>query len=242
MEPPALTRRGLLRAGSLALLPAALARGSERGSVAAAPNLPAVRGSYAFFDADEAAFVEAALARLIPADELGPGALEAGVALFIDGQLAGRFGQALDWYMQGPFAHGTKQQGWQLALTPAGLYRAAIRAVDAHCRGAHGGRAFAALGAAEQDALLHALERDELTFPDAPGKTFFHLLWRNTQEGYFADPLYGGNRGFAGWKLIGFPGPRYNYVGDIARYGVPYRRATVGLMGRDPTRLPAGAT
>ena len=58
------------------------------------------------------------------------------------------------------------------------------------------------------------------------------MLWQNTQESYFADPMYGGNRNFAGWKLIGFPGPRYNYVDDISQFGKPYKQPTVGLSGR----------
>jgi gluconate 2-dehydrogenase gamma chain len=238
-----LKRRHLLLGASLGAVAGAFARpGGDRlpGSIAAAPNLPRVWGRYSFFSAAEAAFVDAALDRLIPADELGPGAVEAGVALFIDQQLAGRYGQATDWYMQGPFEKGSKQQGWQLALTPAGLYRAAIEAIDAHCRDAFGGRTFAALAAADRDGILHALENDELKLKDskASGKPFFDMLWQNTQEGFFADPIYEGNRGFAGWQLVGYPGPRYNYVGDIARYGEPYPLPTVGLMGRDPSRRP----
>lgn len=51
--------------------------------------------------------------------------------------------------------------------------------------------------------------------------------------------MYGGNRDFAGWKLIGFPGPRYNYVREISQYGQPYDLPPVGLLGRDGRRLPA---
>jgi gluconate 2-dehydrogenase gamma chain len=69
-----------------------------------------------------------------------------------------------------------------------------------------------------------------------PAKEFFKILWSNTQEGFLADPEYGGNRGFAGWKLIGFPGPRYNYVAEIEQYGKRYEEPTVGLLGRDPQR------
>lgn len=65
------------------------------------------------------------------------------------------------------------------------------------------------------------------------------MLWQNTQEGFLADPMYGGNRGFAGWKLIGFPGPRYNYVEEITQYGKPYPLPPVGILGRDGTRMRA---
>lgn len=51
--------------------------------------------------------------------------------------------------------------------------------------------------------------------------------------------MYGGNRGFAGWKLIGFPRPRYNYVEEITQYGKPYPLPPVGILGRDGTRMRA---
>src|SRR5512142_3276398 len=162
-------RDWLRRAGAASLLLAAgrfadagePARSVGKGgtaTLAEAPNLPPAFGRYTFFSAEERACVEAALARLIPADELGPGAVEAGVGLFIDQQLAGRYGQATDWYMQGPFAEGSKQQGYQSHFTPAGLYRAALEGLDAHCRQKYGGKVFAALGDDERDTLLHALE------------------------------------------------------------------------------------
>jgi gluconate 2-dehydrogenase gamma chain len=82
------------------------------------------------------------------------------------------------------------------------------------------------------------LEKGEIDLAGAPAKEFFSMLWQNTGEGFFADPIYGGNRDFAGWKLVGFPGPRYNYVNEIEQYGKPYTLPTVGLMGRNgtPTR------
>ena len=67
-------------------------------------------------------------------------------------------------------------------------------------------------------------------------KAFFDMLWQNTKEGFFADPMYLGNRNFVGWKLIGFPGPRYNYVDEIEHYGERYALPTVGLLGRDRQR------
>lgn len=246
---PQVNRRLLLRLGAGAGLSRVLARAHARGGndsassahADAAGRLPVVeaRPGYVFLSASEVAFVDAAVNRLIPADALGPGAVDAGVTVFIDRQLAGPFGKATEWYMQGPWAEGTKQQGYQLRRTPAELYRAAIVAVDDHARKSSGG-IFAALHANRQDALLHALEDDKVDLGDVAPKTFFQLLWQNTQEGFFADPLYLGNRNFAGWKLIGYPGPRYNYDGAIRRYGERYRHPTVGLMGRDPSRQPAG--
>ena len=192
-----------------------------------------------YFTAGEASFIDAAIDRLIPGDALGPGAAEAGVTVFIDHQLAGPYGKASDWYMQGPWAKGTTEQGYQRRRTPAEVYRAAIAAIDQLAHKASNG-SFAALAPNVRDEWLHDLEDGKLDLGDVSAKTFFTLLWQNTQEGFFADPLYLGNRNFAGWKLIGYPGPRYNYDSAIRRFGERYPLPTVGLMGRDPSRQPKG--
>jgi gluconate 2-dehydrogenase gamma chain len=189
--------------------------------------------SSAYFDSGEMDFIRAATARLIPTDALGPGADQAGVPTFIDLQLAGPYGRAERWYMQGPWPSGTDSQGYQLRYTPAQIYRQAIAGIDGHCRAQYR-QPFARLQSAQQDEVLHALEEGKVDLGDLPSKSFFDLLWQNTQEGFLADPAYGGNRDFAGWKLIGFPGPRYNYVREISEYGQPYRQPYVSLIGRVP--------
>ncbi len=235
-----LTRRQLLRAAvtsGTALIASWFGLQRAVASVdPAIPQPPSVR-RFSWFTEDELAFVNAALARLIPADELGPGAREADVAFFIDQQLAGSFGRAESWYMQGPWRDGTPQQGYQLKLTPAQLYRTAIPAIDQHCRRSYGGKVFAALGGDDQDKILHGLEQGKIELDGAPAKDFFSQFWSNVNEGFFADPMYGGNRDFAGWKLVGFPGPRYNYVNEIEQYGKTYALPTVGLLGRDGSAL-----
>jgi gluconate 2-dehydrogenase gamma chain len=226
-------RRRLLRA-ALVPVTGAAPLAFTQGAAAEADAKPRER---VYFTAAEFAWIEAAVDRLIPEDALGPGAREAGVAGFIDRQLAGPYGRAETWYMQGPWKQGTKQQGYQLKLTPAQFYRTAIADVDAHCRASYHGQAFAALDVATRDALLHALEDGKVELAHVPAKSFFDMLLQNTVEGFLADPMYGGNRGFAGWKLIGFPGPRYNYVDEIEQHGKHYTQPTVGLLGRDGTRI-----
>jgi gluconate 2-dehydrogenase gamma chain len=189
-----------------------------------------------FFTDDERNFISAATARLIPEGEDGPGAVTAAVPFFIERQLAGSFGAAETWYMQGPWQSGKPEQGYQLSYTPARLYRIAIRDIDDYCRRTLQ-QPFRALTAAQQDQVLHGLESGDVKLDSVPSDAFFTMLWQNTQEGYLADPMYGGNRNFAGWKLIGFPGPRYNYVEDITRYGKRYAEPTVGLLGRDGSRV-----
>lgn len=194
---------------------------------------PPVADVYTWATEAERAFLEAAVDRLIPPDDLGPGGRDAGVAFFIDQQMDGPFGRGETWYMQGPWKDGTEEQGYQLKLAPAQLYRASIAAIDAHCRSRYGGKVFAQLDAKTQDEVLHGLEKGDIDLDGPPAKAFFDLLLQNTNEGFFADPIYGGNRHFAGWKLVGFPGPRYNYVNEIRRFGEPYGLPPVGLGGRD---------
>jgi gluconate 2-dehydrogenase gamma chain len=185
-----------------------------------------------FFASAEVEFVDAAVARIIPNDDLGPGAKEAGVTTFINHQLAGPYGRADDWYMQGPWHDGTDEQGYQSRLTPAQVYRTAIADIEAHVQKQYG-KSFAALDAATQDKVLDAIDKGDLKLPNSHARKFFELLVQNTKEGFLADPMYGGNRDFIGWKLIGFPGPRYNYVSEIDQYGKKYDMPFVSVAGRD---------
>lgn len=185
-----------------------------------------------FFTPEEAQCVDAITARLIPSDDYGAGAREADVVTFIDRQLAGSYGRGDRWYMQAPFLDGTDEQGYQAELAPAGLYRKGIESLDAHCRGVHEGRRFAELSPDEQDAILHQLEDGELELDGVPAGTFFELVLENAIEGFFCDPLYGGNRDMVGWRLVGFPGARYDYRDFLNHDGARIELAPVGLMGR----------
>jgi|SRR5579883_3234162 gluconate 2-dehydrogenase gamma chain len=206
-----------------------------------APSLFA-QGELKFFTREEAAFMDAVLARLIPADDLGPGAREAGVTVFLDRQLAGSYGRGDTWYMDGPWHDGSKSQGYQSHLTPAQLYRAAIKSIDAHCREKYSGKAFRELSTDQQDAVLTDLEKGHLKLQGVgehslgvegtKGDTFFATLLQNTAEGFFCDPIYGGNRDMIGWKLIGFPGARYDYRPYVKRHGEKIDLAPVGILGR----------
>jgi gluconate 2-dehydrogenase gamma chain len=189
------------------------------------------RQGYLFFTPEEAAFIEAAISRLIPKDELGPGALEAGVAVFIDRQLAGPYGHGDHFYLKGPFPKGEDTQGWQMQ-SPAETYRAAILEVNRYTLDANGS-VFSKLVPDQQDSVLRALESGAAQLKGGvEAKPFFTLLLQNTIEGFFADPLYGGNRDMVGWKLIGFPGARYDYRDFVNRHGESYPLPPVALGGR----------
>jgi gluconate 2-dehydrogenase gamma chain len=186
-------------------------------------------GPWTFFNPDEAAAIEALADRLIPSDDLSPGGKDIGVAVYIDAQLAGPFGQAAGLYMQPPFADGLPGQGPQSPLTPAERYRKTLAALADYCKSTYLGKNFADLPGAEQDKLISGMEAGTLNLPGVNSKAFFAVLWQNTKEGFFADPVYGGNRDMAAWKMIGFPGARYNYRDWIDKHNQPITVATVGL-------------
>lgn len=192
------------------------------------------RPGYLFLAPAEAAFIEAAVARLIPTDATGPGAIEAGVPRFIDRQLAAAYGAGDHFFLQPPFAKGSPTQGWQME-SPAEVYRAAITAIDRWSSATYGAP-FAALDAARQDEALKALEDGKADLVGTDAKAFFGLLLQNSIEGYFADPIYGGNSDMGPWRMIGFPGARYDHRPFVTRYGEPYPLPPVGLMGRSEWR------
>ncbi|HEY0749444.1 MAG TPA: gluconate 2-dehydrogenase subunit 3 family protein [Steroidobacteraceae bacterium] len=195
---------------------------------------PGVSGSgYVFFTASEVAFIQAAVGRLIPNDPIGPGAVEANVPFFLDRQLAGPFGRGDHYYLGGPWPKGTPEQGYQSRFNPAQLYRAAIAEIDRYASAKLGSASFAALTAPDQDKFLKGLESGEITLEGSiDGKSFFAMLLQNTKEGYFSDPIYGGNKDMGAWKMIGFPGAHYDYKEWVSRHGerVPY--PPVGFKGR----------
>ncbi|MDE5446993.1 gluconate 2-dehydrogenase subunit 3 family protein [Bradyrhizobium sp. CSA207] len=188
----------------------------------------------------EANFLDAAVERLIPADELGPGAREAGATCYIDRQLSSTWGTHGRNYRAGPWREGAPEQGFQSRLTPQEIYRVGIREVDKHCRTTHGSP-FDQLAPRTRDEILRALERNEIQLPSLSSKLFFDILWRNTEEGFFADPMYGGNKDKVGWKLLGFPGmPSGAYVNRIGE-AQAYRAEPVSILDyqRGKVRLDA---
>ena len=161
--------------------------------------------AYGYLTQPEVRFLDAAVERLIPTDELGPGGKDADVTYYIDRQLTSVWGTHGRNYRSGPWLDGTPEQGFQSRLTPQEIYRAGIREINQYCRAKYD-KYFENLTAADQEAVLRALEQGDIDLPSLSSKLFFDLLWRNTEEGYFADPMYGGNRDKVGWKLLGFPG------------------------------------
>jgi hypothetical protein len=139
-------------------------------------------GHGAFFNDDDALTIEAFAERLMPGAPGKPGARDAGVLNYVDLALSGAYADQQDFYRRG------------------------LAALDAYCRKAHG-KPFAQLAPAQQDEVIAALEQGKaanFTWPSA--QAFFNTVRTHTMEGMFADPVYGGNKDFAGWRLVGFPG------------------------------------
>lgn len=130
----------------------------------------------------EAATLACVLARLIPADESGPGATEAGVINFIDGALAGPMRQQRAGYAEG------------------------LTALDRLAQ-ALAGAPFGELAGETQDEVLRAVEALPQDGPGAALRAWFEMVLGDCIDGFLSDPRYGGNAGAAGWRLVGYPGP-----------------------------------
>lgn len=179
------------------------------------PPKPVDISKRAFLTDKEYAQVTAIFDCLIPADELTPSASELGCVGFIDHQLAGAYGDAYANYQVGPFVAGTGPQGNQSSLSPRELYRQGLSALEADCQ-ARFKRAFEDLSEAEQTQYLEAMEAGEIHYPVleasiSSAKAFFQQLLKDVREGFLSDPIYGGNRGMVAWRMIAFPGARYDY-------------------------------
>jgi gluconate 2-dehydrogenase gamma chain len=168
-----------------------------------------------FFEEKEAIIVASAVSRIFPSDDSGPGAREAGVVIYIDRQLAGPWGRDADRYKHGPFEEGEKELGYQGDATRQEIYREGIKKLDGFDR----------FTPEEQDKALQHIE----------SSWFFKLLYQNTIEGMFADPMHGGNIDMVGWQLIGFPGPQMSFADDIDKhFGKAFRLKPVALVGGHP--------
>jgi gluconate 2-dehydrogenase gamma chain len=220
-------RRFLVRAGvgagavaGVGLVPDALAQNHEqdkkvKGKSKSAANAPAQSHSNGnahgvFFNHDQAATISAFTERLMPGAPGMPGALDAAVLNYIDLALAGAYADLQDFYRRG------------------------LAQLDQYCRKTYQSP-FAQLAAARQDEVITALEdgkADGFTWPTA--QEFFSTIRTHTMEGMFADPLYGGNKDFAGWRLVGFPGAQAIFTPtDMQSRQAFTREPTIGLQAQD---------
>ncbi len=143
----------------------------------------------------QATTLEAVLERLLPTDATGPGAKEANVLRYIDWSLAGDL---------------------KVFVPP---YQSALAAIDAYSEATYGA-AFAELNATEQDTILTNMQKGTATGFTPSSTAVFTMIRTHAVQGMFGDPAHGGNVGFVGWKLVGFPGPRLEVSAHDQRLNV----------------------
>lgn len=181
------SRRNLLKSAGLVGTVLAGSAGVGTALSAQAQNTPAQiaprREALENLTAAEVETLEAMVDRILPSDELGPGAREARAANYIDRSLASDNRDARELYLIG------------------------LTALDEYAVQQYGSR-FHLLDAARQDQLLAALQAEQLPGfrPNSTG--FFSMVRSHTIDGTFCDPYYGGNRDFIGWDMLGYPGVR----------------------------------
>ena len=226
------TAVGAGAAATAALVPEALAKSRDHASQnhdaplrqvaqssvpAQEATAPVMGGGYgAFFNEDDARTIEAVAERLMPGAPGKPGATDANVKNYIDLALSGTY---------------SDQQFF---------YRRGLEQLDAHCVAAYG-KPFRSLSAVQQDETLTTLEHGKSTaFSWPTARAFFDTVHKHTLEGMFADPVYGGNKDFAGWKLVGFPGAQLFYTqADLASTSAFTRAPITGLQAQDKPAKPS---
>jgi gluconate 2-dehydrogenase gamma chain len=165
----------------------------------------------------EHAFVVAAVDTFIPADELSPSGSDCGCAVYIDRQLASAWGGGAKMYRAGPYFKGKPEQGYQLPLTPAEFMSAGIAAANEWSRKTYG-HDFDRLDPNKRVEALKTMESGKAEFANFSSRAFFARLLAMTMEGFFGDPIYGGNRNKASWRMLGFPGLPATYAHLIDEY------------------------
>ena len=165
----------------------------------------------------EAAFFTAVVDTFIPADELTPKGSDCGVVTFIDRELAGAWGGGAKLYRSGPFIKGKPEQGYQLSLSPREFFGVGVEAVNAWSRATYK-KEFDRLSIEQRNEALKALEGGKVKLDGADAKVFFEALYQITMEGFFSDPVHGGNRNKISWSMIGFPGLPAVYADKIEKW------------------------
>jgi gluconate 2-dehydrogenase gamma chain len=181
------------------------------------PAPAATSDVYLTLTATKAAFLSAAYDTFIPADKLSPSGTDCGLVTYMDRQLAGAWGNGARFYRSGPFLQGKPEHGYQLPLTPREFFAAGIKAANAWTRKTYG-KDFDRLAPAERDAALKAMDAGKAELADFKAKPFFEALYQSAMEGFFADPIYGGNRNKVSWRMVGYPGLPASYGAKAETY------------------------
>lgn len=152
---------------------------------------------------------------IYPEDDNGPGAIELGVPYFIDRQCNEFWGRNAREYMMGPYDYtASSTHGYQAKITRAEMLLNGVRRLREVSQEDHD-EEFYDLDEDTQISILEDFEAGDVEVPGAAGGDFFSLLRTMTIQGVYADPVYGGNRDYGGWRMIQFPGPRMGWINEI---------------------------
>jgi gluconate 2-dehydrogenase gamma chain len=212
--------KGAGAAGTLAAtaLSGALPRSAEaQPAPAAVPQAAPQPEPLLTLTATEAAFLSAAYDTIIPADALSPSGTDCGLVTYVDRQLAGAWGSGARMYRSGPYLPGKPEYGYQLPLTPREYFAAGIKATNAWTTKTYG-KEFDRLSPADRAAALTQMEQAQAQFEGIQAKPFFEALLQSAMEGFFADPIYGGNKNKVSWRMIGYPGLPATWAGKALEY------------------------
>lgn len=199
--------------------------------------VPAMQGGYQVLTSEiDRKNLTAIFDRLIPADDHGPSASEEGAIEFLDNQLAGDYGSGAALYLEGPLHPENEEKlmgSPQFLASPRERYLTGLKALEAWSQRTHHA-SFFTLSATDIDTFLTAMEAGKVELgAEVNSQAFFELMLQNVRESYLADPLYGGNKTMAGWKMIGFPGARYDYRQYVDRRGENLQLIPVSLIPKD---------
>lgn len=165
-----------------------------------------------FFNQEQLQITEAAVERIFPKDESGPGAAELGVAFYIDHQLAGQFGSNVREYRMGPFGKAEATQGDYQSIERHELFTMGLQALDDESGKKHQ-KKFTEITDEEKDTILTSMQKGDIAVvTGSMGRSFFNLLRNMTMEGVYCDPVYGGNKNMMGWKMRQYPGNQMSYT------------------------------
>ncbi len=214
-------------------------RSCQRDSSQSSSDLDALT----YFNDFQARTVEAIAERIIPGDKVHGGAAQAGVVFISTGQSAG-------------FSTGLQR-----------VYRLGLRELERFCERQFSSQ-FVELTEQQQNQVIqwflgdevgggNKLDRTQSPFREmaenegtAEGielallHSMFAVIREHTVEGYFCDPIYGGNRGAVGWRLVGFPGVQWGYTAQQMKPGFDARQIpikTLADLRRELNNLPDNA-
>lgn len=226
-QPPSGSRRQFLKYSGVAIggvvvggvIGGAITGGFKKPAAAPTPTTPSTGAQPAdynhaamFFNQRQLQMTQAAVERIFPKDDNGPGANELGVAYFIDHQLAGHYGYNAREYRMGPFTKGEATQGDYQSINRNEVFLLGLTAMENASQKKYQ-KSFTEIPDEDKDALLTSLEKGDIEVINGiTGKSFFDLLRNMTIEGVYADPLYGGNANMQGWKMRNYPGNQMSYA------------------------------